>query len=85
VPFTPDYACPPGAIVEELLDAAGWRADDLAHRLGWTPSFTRSLLGGTTPITPAIATQLSELLGHTASFWLRCQSNYEADLERLSL
>jgi HTH-type transcriptional regulator/antitoxin HigA len=81
--FTADWASPPGAIIEEFLEERGWTKAQLAVRLDFSPKHVNELLKGRAAITAETAERLERVLGSTASFWLRLESNYQQDLVRV--
>ena len=82
--FNADWASPPGELIEVVLEEFGWTRAELAQRLDFSANGVDDLLNGRTAITEATAEALANVLGHTASFWLRLESNYQNDLVRIS-
>jgi addiction module HigA family antidote len=76
---------PPGELIEVVLEEIGWTRAKLAQRLDFSAEGVDDLLRGRTAITEATAEDLANVLGHTASFWLRPEPNYQNDLVRISL
>lgn len=81
--FTADWASPPGDIIEEFLEERGWTKAELAVRLDFSPKHVNELLKGRAAITAETAERLERVLGSTADFWLRLESNYQQDLVRV--
>jgi addiction module HigA family antidote len=81
--FAADWASPPGAIIEELLDERGWTKAELAVRLDFSPKHVNELLKGRAAITAETAERLERVLGSTSGFWLRLEANYQQDLVRV--
>jgi len=80
--FTPDWFSKPGDSLRALMIRRGVTAQDVADRLAGGIATIKGLLDGTCAINRDHATALAASLGGSASYWLRRQSNYDADLER---
>jgi addiction module HigA family antidote len=81
--FNADWASPPGDIIEEFLEERGWTKAQLAVRLDFSPKHVNEILKGRAAITAETAERLERVLGSTADFWLRLESNYQQDLVRV--
>ncbi len=82
--FEPDWALPPGAIVEDVLEERGIIQVELASRMGVSKKFVNDLIRGRASISSETAESLALVLGSTSGFWLRLQANYDADVARLA-
>lgn len=81
--FEPKWATPPGATVLDLLQERGLPVGHLATAAHRDVHEVSRLLYGLAPLDEAWAASLANVLGSTASFWLRREEQYRADLKRL--
>jgi len=79
-PFTPNWILAPGEVIADLIEEEGWSQADLAKRLGYNLNDISLLIEGKAPITEETALKLENVLGSTASFWLKTEAQYRADL-----
>lgn len=82
--FSPTWAVPPGRTVADLLTAKRMPAATMASSMGWTTEQLDDLLEGKTELTAPVAAQLAEILGASASFWLRREEQYREHLAELA-
>ena len=82
--FTPDYASPPGATLEETMQLLGYTQKEFAVRTGLTVQTLHRIFRGKQPITSETATKLELVTGTPASFWLSLEAQYQAAQEKLS-
>jgi addiction module HigA family antidote len=76
--FAPDYAQPPGAYLEEILDQRGMRKADFATRCGRPAKTISEIIAGKTAILPDTALQFERVLGDVkASLWLTWEADYQ--------
>ena len=68
--FRPDYAVPPGWILEEHLDVKGISQAEFARRCGCTPQHISEIIAGKAPVDAETALLLEKELGLAASIWL---------------
>ena len=80
--YMPDYAVPPGLILEERLEAQNMSQAELARRCGRSPEMISEIIAGNAPIEPKIALQLEKALGMDASVWLGIEADYRLRQER---
>ncbi len=80
--FEPDWACPPGENIKEVLKKNQWTIEEFAKRMGFTKNNVEHLLKGKTVITEDIALNLVKVLGSSIHFWLKLESFYRANLSR---
>ena len=80
--YQPDYAVPPGEILEEHLDALQMSQADLARRCNRSPKLISEILSGKAPVEPATAIQLEKALGLDARIWLGIEADYRLHLQR---
>lgn len=83
VPFTPDWALPPGESILDLAEERGWTQAELAQRLGYSEKHISQLINGKAAVTLDAAQRLERVLGSTLDFWLTLEANYQKHLARL--
>lgn len=80
----PFEATHPGTLIKDELEV---RADinqkDLAKEMGVKASFLNEIIKGKRPITADYAIILEKILGISANYWMRFQSQYEIDKARV--
>ena len=76
-PYDPDYAVPPGWVLEERLDVQGMSHAEFARRCGRSPKLISEIISGKAPLEPEIALQFEHVLGVDASVWLGIESEYK--------
>jgi len=74
--YKPDYAVPPGEILEEILEARNIKKRDLAERCGLSAKTVSLIISGKAPITPGTAIQFERVLGVPANIWNNLEANY---------
>lgn len=80
--FQPDYAVPPGQVLDEHREAMGMTQAELAQRIGFSPKHVNRLLGGKEPVTPETALKLEAVFGLAARVWLGLETRYREHLAR---
>ena len=75
--FEPDYVIPPGAILEEALEARSLSKSEFARRCGRPVKTVSEIVVGKAGITPETAIQFERVLGVPASFWTNLESRYQ--------
>lgn len=80
--YQPDYAVPPGDLLEEYLEARGFSQAEFARRCGRSPKLISEILAGKAPIEPRTALEFERVLGMDASIWLGMESDYRLHLAR---
>jgi addiction module HigA family antidote len=80
--YTPDYAIPPGATLQETLESLGLSQAELAERTGRPKKTINEIIKGKAAITPETALQFERVLGVPASLWSNLEQNYRAALAR---
>jgi HTH-type transcriptional regulator/antitoxin HigA len=68
---------PPGAILEEELEARGWSQVELASILGRPVKVVNDIIAGRRAITPETAIGLAGALGTSAELWMNLESRYQ--------
>ena len=74
--FMPDYAIPPGEILEETLEARGMKKAEFAERCGWSEKMISQIISDQAPITAETAIQFECVLGVSAGVWSNLEANY---------
>ena len=80
--YEPDYAVPPGWILEEHLEARGLSQAAFARRCGRSPKLIGEIVAGKAPIEPETALRFEKALGLDAGIWLGIESNYRLHMAR---
>lgn len=80
--YQPDHAAPPGALIQDQLDALDISGRELARRCGRSPKLIAEIITGKAPIEPETALQLERVLETSASIWLGMEANYRLHLAR---
>ena len=78
--YEPDYAVPPGWILEERLDARQMSQAEFARRCGRSPKLISDIIAGKATIQPKTALQFQKVLGLDARIWLGIDSDYRLHL-----
>ena len=81
-PYEPDYATPPGWIVEEYLEVRGMTTSELADLCWISPEHVDRIVVGKAPVGAGIATRFEEIFGLNANVWLRMEAKYRDGLEQ---
>jgi HTH-type transcriptional regulator/antitoxin HigA len=82
-PFSPNYAVPPGTLLQEYLDERGISARELARRCGRSPKLMAEILAGKAPVEPETAIQLERVVdGIDAATLLQMEAAYRLNLAR---
>jgi len=76
--FNPDYAVPPGDILQEWLDEQGLTQAELAQRMGRAKKTINEIIKGVAPITAETSLQLEKVTGIEASFWNSMEVAYRS-------
>ena len=75
--YRPDYAVPPGWILEEHLKSRGLAPAELARRCGRSAKLISEIIAGKAPVEPKTALQFEKVLGLDASIWLGIEARYQ--------
>ncbi len=81
-PYRPDYAVPPGWILEERLKSRGMSRAELARRCGRSTKLISEIVAGKAFLEPETALQFERVLGVDADIWLGIESDYRLDRAR---
>ena len=79
-PYRPDYAVPPGWVLEERIQAQGISPEGLAGSCGLSHELVAGIIAGEAPVDTDTAAKLEEALGLDASIWLGIEADYRASL-----
>ena len=74
--YNPDYAVPPGWLLEEELELMGISQADFAQRCGRSEKEIGDIISGKAPVGPEMAVQIDRVLGGGPNIWLRMESHY---------
>lgn len=75
--YTPDFASPPGDLIQEYLDELGISARELARRCGRSGKLIAEIAAGKAPIEPETALQLERVLDLSAAVLLNMEASYQ--------
>jgi addiction module HigA family antidote len=75
--YRPDYAVPPGWILEERLEVQGISHGEFARRCGRSPKLISEIIAGKAPLEPETALQFEKVLGVDARIWLGIEADYQ--------
>ena len=64
--FQPDYAAPPGWLLEEHLEVQGISHAEFARRCGRSAKLISEIIAGKAPVEPKTAIQFEKVLGLNA-------------------
>ena len=78
--YRPDYAVPPGWVLEERLEAHSISQAEFARRCGRSPKMISEIISGKASLEPATALQFERVLGVDASLWLGIEAAYRLQL-----
>ena len=80
--YSPDYAVPPGWVLEERLATHGISHAEFARRCGRSAKLISEIIAGKAPVEPKTAIQFESVLGVNAEIWLGIEASYRLYLER---
>ena len=80
--FQPDYAVPPGWVLEERLEANGISQAEFARRCGRSPKFISDIIAAKAPVDAKTALQFEKVSGVSANIWLGIEKRYRLHLMR---
>ena len=84
--FFPDYAIPPGWILEEELKALGLSNDEFARMCGLSPRLISEIVFGFAPIEPETAIQFERVThGSKSDLWLSLENSYRLKLAEFAV
>lgn len=74
--FQPDYAVPPGWVLEERLEANGISQAEFARRCGRSAKFISEVVAGKAPVDAKTALQFEKVSGVSANIWLGIEKRF---------
>jgi len=80
--WKPDYANPPGWLLEEYLEVRGYSQAELARRCGLSLKLISELIAGKARIEPDTALQFEEVFGLSATVWENIETIYRLQLDK---
>ena len=75
--YRPDYAVPPGWVLEERLEVQGISQAEFAQLCGCSSKLISEIVSGKAPLEPETARQFEKVLGVDASIWLGIEDAYK--------
>jgi HTH-type transcriptional regulator/antitoxin HigA len=81
--FQPNWVSPPGSTIAALLNVKGITLTAFGNAIGLKESDASDLLQGSFPISPVLATKLSENVGSTARFWIERERQFQMSLQAM--
>ena len=75
--YQPDYAVPPGWVLEEHLQSQCLSPAEFARRCGRSAKLISEIIAGKAPVEPRTALQFEKVLGLDASIWLGMDARYQ--------
>ena len=73
----PDYAVPPGCVLEERLHAHDISHAEFARRCGCSGKLISAIIAGEARLEAKTALQFEEVLGVDARIWLGMEADYQ--------
>lgn len=80
--YEPNYAVPPGEILEEHLEVRQLSQAEFARRCGRSPKMISEIIAGKAPVEPLTALQFEKVLGVDAGIWMGIEADYRLHEER---
>ena len=80
--YRPDYAVPPGWILDKHLETRGLSQAEFARRCGRSAKLISEIIAGKAPVEPETALQFEKVLGLNAGIWLGIEKKYQLHLAR---
>ena len=82
-PYRPNYATPPGYVLEDHLDAKGFTPAEFARRHSLPADLIEGIINGRAPIDEDLAALFGREFSLAAGMWLRMEATYRSRLEQL--
>ncbi len=81
--YNPDYAVPPGWILEEHIEALGLSQTEFSRRCGCCLESIHEIIAGRGAIEPQLASKFGRETGLNEIVWLNLESSYRSKLAEL--
>ena len=81
-PHQPDYATPPGYVLQDYLEAWDFTPADFARRHSLPTELIEKVLVGSAPIDEDLAAIFGREFSLEVDFWLRMEADYRRRLEQ---
>lgn len=81
-PLKPDYSCPPGETLLEMLEDRQMAVSTLSALSGLSEQDVVGLLAGNVKLTESMAAALEQALGISSGTWLRLEKHWRDYLAR---
>ncbi len=82
--FRPDYAVPPGWVLEEHLEVRGISPAEFARRCGCPMQLINEIIAGMASVEEETALLFEKELGLAASIWLGIERQYQLHQKRMA-
>ena len=79
-PHRPDYATPPGYVLQDYLEARDFTPAEFAERHSLATELIEGIIAGTSPIDMKLATIFGREFSLEADFWLDIEAEYRQRL-----
>lgn len=81
-PYRPDYATPPGYVLQDHIEAKGLTPVEFARQHSISAELIEGIIAGEAPIDPKLAAIFGSEFSLEADFWLRAEAHYRSRLEQ---
>jgi HTH-type transcriptional regulator/antitoxin HigA len=81
--YDPDYAVPPGWLVQEIIEERKWSMRTLAQQCDRSPKLISEIISGKASIASDTALQFERVLNVDARIWVNMEASYQLALARL--
>ena len=81
--YNPDYAVPPGWVLEEHIEVLGLSQEEFARHCGFSPEIVSEIVAGKGVIDPETASVLGRETGLDEIVWLNMEATYRDKLSEL--
>ena len=79
-PYRPDYATPPGYVLQDHIEAKGLTPVEFALRHSLSVAFIEGILDGSAPIDSDLAALFGREFSLGADVWIRMEARYRREL-----
>ena len=79
----PEYAAPPGYVLQDHIEALGLTPAEFARRHGLPADLIEGIINGRAPIDEDLAALFGREFSLAAGMWLRMEATYRSRLEQL--